>query len=66
MGGENRRVYPNGYLGIYLAMVGQDRQDICSIAVSFALKSEVNMLKMWVHKRTRAENNPTNHYQNKS
>ena len=36
----------------------------CSIAVSFVLKSEVDMLKMymWVHKRTRAENNPTNHY----
>ena len=38
----------------------------CSIAVSFALKSEVDMLKMWVHKRTRAENNATNHYQSKS
>ena len=37
----------------------------CSIAVSFALKSVVDMLKMWVHKRTRAENNPTNHYQSK-
>ena len=35
----------------------------CSIAVSFVLKSEVDMLKMWVHKRIRAENNPTNHYQ---
>ena len=34
----------------------------CSIAVSFVLKSEVDMLKMWVHKRTRAENDPTNHY----
>ena len=33
----------------------------CSITVSFVLKSEVDMLKMWVHKRTRAENNPTNH-----
>ena len=31
----------------------------------FALKSEVDMLKMLVHKRTRAENNPTNHYKNK-
>ena len=34
----------------------------CSIAVSFVLKSEVDMLKMGVHKRTRAENNPTIHY----
>ena len=34
----------------------------CSIAVSFVLKSEVDMLKMWMHKRSRAENNPTNHY----
>ena len=34
----------------------------CSIAVSFVLKSEVDMLQMWVHKSTRAENNPTNHY----
>ena len=34
----------------------------CSIADSSVLKSEVDMLKMWVHKRTRAENNPTNHY----
>ena len=33
------------------------------IAVSLAVKSVVEMLKMWVHKRTRAENNPTNHYQ---
>ena len=32
-----------------------------SLWVSFALKSVVDMLKMWVHKRTRAENNPTNH-----
>ena len=37
----------------------------CSIAVRFALKSEVDMLKMWVHERTTAENNPTNHYQSK-
>ena len=35
------------------------------IAVSLAVKSVVDMLKMWVHKRTRAENNPTNHYQSK-
>ena len=35
------------------------------IAVSLAVKSVVDMLKMWVHKRTRAENNPTNHYQRK-
>ena len=27
---------------------------------SFVLKSEVDMLKMWVHKRTRAEHNPSN------
>ena len=38
----------------------------CSITVSFVLKSVVDMLKMWVHKRTRAENNPSNHYPNKS
>ena len=38
----------------------------CSIAVRFALKSEVDMLKMWVHERPcTAENNPTNHYQTK-
>ena len=37
----------------------------CSIAVRFALKSEVDMLKMWVHERTTAENNPTNLYQSK-
>ena len=30
----------------------------CSIAVSFVLESEVDMLQMWVQKRTRAENNP--------
>ena len=36
-----------------------------SIAVRFALKSEVDMLKIWVHERTTAENNPTNHYQSK-
>ena len=30
-----------------------------------AVKSVVDMLKMWVHKRTKAENNPTNHYQSK-
>ena len=41
-------------------------EDICSINVSFALKSGVDMLKMWVHKRTRAESKPTNHYQSKS
>ena len=35
------------------------------IAVSLAVKSVVDMLKMGVHKRTRAENNPTNHYQSK-
>ena len=38
---------------------------ICSIVVTFALKSEEGMLKMWVHKTTRAENNPSNHYQSK-
>ena len=36
-----------------------------SAAVGFAVKSVVDMLKMWVHKRTRAENNSTNHYQSK-
>ena len=35
------------------------------IAVSLAVKSVVDMLKMWVHKRTRAENNLSNHYQSK-
>ena len=40
---------------------GQSGQ--CSISVRFALKLEVDMLKMWVHERTTAENNPTNHYQ---
>ena len=38
----------------------------CSTAVRFALKSEVDMLKMWVHKSTRTENIHNNHYQNKS
>ena len=39
---------------------------ICFIAVSFALTSVVDMLNMWVHRRTRAENYPSNHYQSKS
>ena len=38
---------------------------ICSIAVRFASKSEVDMLKMWVHERTTAENNSVSHCQSK-
>ena len=41
------------------------RAGYADIAVSLAVKSVVNMFKMWVHKRTRAENNPTNHYLSK-
>ena len=55
----------NGCSGNYLAMVRQDMHGYADIAVSLAMKSVMDMLKMWVHKRTRAENNPTNHYQSK-
>ena len=30
------------------------------------LRKHVDMLKMWVHKITKTENNPVNHYQNTS
>ena len=53
-------------LGNYLAIWWARTCRTCSTAVSFALKSEVDLLKMWVHKRTRAKNNHTNHYQSNS
>ena len=47
-------------------LVRQDMQDMrTSLSAYLAVKSVVDMLKMWVHKRTRTENNPTNHYQSK-
>ena len=42
-------------------MVRRDLQT-CPIAISIVLKSEVDMLKIWVWKRIRSENNSTNHH----
>ena len=55
-----------GQLSGYGDWWDMDMQEMrTSLPAYLAVKSVVDMLTMWVHKRIRAENNPTNHYQSK-